>query len=231
MQVIKKSPLKVAVLVAFSTFPAFVFASGTPVDVGLRVGTLGPSIEVSKPINEKWSARLSYGNFSRSTSTASNDLNLAARLNMQHIGAIADYHPFGGGVRLSLGLFNNNQVVDFTAKANAGNFTFNGTKYALESVGSAGGEVGFGNSLAPYLGLGWSSGSNNEGGLALAIDAGVLMNGAPITTFTVTCGAGLSTAQCNTLKSDVSSEQDKLANDVKKFTVYPVISLGLNYRF
>lgn len=235
MQVIKRTPLnmpiKTAALVAFSTFTVFAFASEAPLDVGLRVGTLGAGIEVSKTINEKWSARLSYGSVSRSTSTAANSLDLTASLDMQHLGAIADYHPFGGGMRLSLGLFNNNQAVNFTAKAKAGNFTFNGTTYASASVGSAGGKVDFGNDLAPYLGLGWSSGSNNEGGLAFAMDAGVLMNGAPTAIFTVTCGTGLSTAQCNTLKSDVSSEQDKLANDVKSFTVYPVISLGLNYRF
>ena len=92
-------------------------------------------------------------------------------------------------------------------------------------------KAGFINSTAPYLGLGWSNRNNVSSGVAFSFEAGLINVGTGSVDFAVECGSGLSSSQCSALQSDVAAEMSTINNDLDRKLFYPVVKLGISYRF
>ncbi len=88
--------------------------------IGVGLGTLGIGLEVATPVAEKLNVRgiLSGATFNLSGTDSGNEYNY--NLTIHALGAVADYHVFDGGFRLSGGLLINGNGIDMTAKSAAG---------------------------------------------------------------------------------------------------------------
>ena len=119
-----------------------------------------------------------------------------------------------------------------TAKPNAaGQYTFNGTQYDGTYVGSFTGELKF-NSTAPYLGIGWGNPVAKGKGWGFVTDVGVLFQGSPKVSSTVTCTqAAVTAGVCPTMQQSVADGATQLESDLKNYKYYPVISIGVSYQF
>ena len=98
------------------------------------------------------------------------------------------------------------------------------------------------NDLAPYLGVGWSS-NRGSAGFGFGAEIGALYQGAPRLSasgkigdcaFSVpksgkaeVCNAPPGTA----LAADLEKEHKELRKSLKNFTIYPVASVSIFYRF
>ena len=80
-------------------------------------------------------------------------------------------------------------------------------------------------SALPYLGLGFGTPAAKSSGFGFLFDLGVGI-GKPTVSLTSTAGGG--NAQ---LQSDLNAQIAKSQDDANKLAVYPVVSLGLAYRF
>ena len=155
-----------------------------------------------------------------------------------------DWHPFDGGFRVTGGAFMNKSEIAAGAKGE--NVMIGGRRYS----GSLNLDADF-DRFAPYLGVGYTGG-RDRGGFGFVFDAGVLFSGAPnlsasgsasgeagSCTFevddegraTLAGDAVCESANLGDLKSDLESEHSKLARDLDDFKLYPVVSLGVSYRF
>ena len=221
---ISKSVMLAAMLGSASS----AFAGGVlpGVDVGLSAGTLGAGPQIGWSIvPDRFDARVNIGYLSRSYDTTSDNVAYSGNLKLQNVGLLGDWHPWAGAFRLTGGLFYNGNKFDLTAQpAGGGTYTFNGNTYTAAQVGSASASVSF-NSIAPYLGLGWGDGGTGAG-LHFSSDIGVMYQGTPKASITATNPTG--NAQ---LASDVQAAQAKLQSDLNSFRFYPVVQLGLVYRF
>lgn len=158
-------------------------------------------------------------------------------LELLSVGMVLDYHPFGGGFRMTGGAFiNGNELI---GRARGARMDIGGEAYA----GHLDLKVDF-DSLAPYLGVGYSGGRGRTG-LSLVFDAGVLFQGSPNLSISGNfdqCGftvdtrgratlAGSGCASLGSLKADIEEEHRDLTDGLADLKLYPAALLGLSYRF
>ena len=204
--------------------PAFADGLGDP-SVGLIAGTLGAGAQIGWTIvPNQYDARLSLGYLNRSYNTTSNGVAYNGDLKLSNVGLLGDWHPWQGSFRLTGGVFYNGNKFDLNAQPTGGTYTFNGNTYTAAQVGSANASVTF-NSVAPYVGFGWGDGGSGAG-LHFTSDIGVMYQGSPKASITATNPTG--NAQ---LAADVQASQAKLQSDLNRYQWYPVVQVGVVYRF
>ena len=194
--------------------------------LGLRAGTLGGGVELAHAFTEKLGLRVSANGLNYSTSETREAIDYEAKLKLASGQLLLDWFPFSNNFRLSAGAMVNGNKFTLDGKPSAGGtFTINGMPYTSSEIGSLNGKVDF-RKVAPYFGLGY--GRPVGRGLLLIGDLGVMFQGSPRTSLSVTCGA---TTSCAQIQSDVAAEQNKLDDDMRNYRYYPVLSIGLAYVF
>jgi hypothetical protein len=197
--------------------------------VGARVSTLGIGVEYATNIIPLLvNARLQINGLSYNKSVTNTQVSYDGKLKLFTFGAIADVYPFAGKFRLSGGLYYNNNRLDITGVPAAGAFTLNGTTYTTAQVGSVAGKVDF-NSLAPYIGMGWGDSISGGSPLGFSFEVGALYQGQANTSLTTT--NTLTGAAAATLAANIAAEKKKLDDNLKYFKWYPVVSLGVSWKF
>lgn len=195
-------------------------------DIGLnlKAGTLGAGVELSRSFGEKFSVGLGINAYDLKTTDSSSDIDYDFNFDLQSVALLGNYHPFGGVFRLTAGALYNKNELKLTGKPSAGStYSINGVSYTAAQVGTLTGTLTF-NSIAPYFGLGW--GNRPGGKLGLSADVGVLHQGSPKLALSAT--GALSNP---TLAADLERERQSAESDLSDFKWYPVVSLGLYYRF
>ena len=194
-------------------------------EADVTIGSLGGALQVGFALSPSVAVRLDLNGFKRNFSKVSEGQNYDGKLKLQTGGFLADWHPWQSSFRVTAGLYSNQNKLDMNATPDAaGNYTFNGTTYTAAQVGTAGARVDF-RSAAPYLGFGWGHGGSDSG-LQFTSDIGVIGQGAPRVQVNVS-GAANNPA----LASNVQAAQVQLQSDLNSFRYYPVIQLGIGYRF
>lgn len=218
----------VVALLALQVSP--VAAKGTVIG---KVGTLGAGIEYVHPINNKFAIAVGLNGLSYDESIEESDITYDADLQMQTFSIMADYHPMANGFRLSGGLMSNGNEFILDGTPASGTVDIGGETYDAEDVGSLRGTVDF-KSTAPYIGIGWGHAPKAGKGWAFDADLGVLFQGSPSLSLVVTCGAVLvenDPDKCGELQSDVTAEEGDFEKEAEDFEYFPVMSLGVSYRF
>ena len=219
----KQLPLLAAALL----LPGIACAEG--VGLTAKIGTLGLGAELTGRLSDSWNARVGFNNYSYHTTRSENDVDYDAKLQLRTFTALADWHPFDGGFRTSLGLVANQNKFDMVGKpSGTGTYDLNGTPYNASDIGSLKGKLTF-NSTAPYLGIGWGNAVAKDTNWNFSFDLGVLFQGKPkfaLTTDSAYCRAN--TANC---QDNLNAEQAKTESDMKNYRWYPVISFGASYQF
>lgn len=219
--------VKLLVLALCGAFVTAAQAEGLGVYV--NGGTTGFGLGVAGG-SSSLTGRLSFDTWKRTLTKSDSNGNYNLDLKLKTVSALADWYPFEGAFRTTFGLVLNGNKADLTATAVGGSYTFNGTTYTSDQVGSYAGEMKF-NSTAPYLGIGWGNPAAKDKTWGFVSDIGVLFQGSPKVSSTVTCSATASSTTCANLQSDVAASATKLEADSKNYKYYPVISIGLSYRF
>ncbi|HCF25946.1 MAG TPA: hypothetical protein DEV81_01690, partial [Cyanobacteria bacterium UBA11049] len=151
-----------------------------------------------------------------------------ANLNLFSIAALGDWYPWkSNGFHLTTGLVYNNNRADGTGEISSSQ-TFNiGNKtFTVSQVEKLKGKVRYSNPIAPYIGIGYGNPVRKGSQLSFSIDVGVMFTGSP--------DVDLSSAregQFAQLAQAIKKEENRIKNDLDKFSVYPVLSLGVSYQF
>ena len=132
-----------------------------------------------------------------------------------------------GGFKLVAGVFAVDNTVNLRATAEdnlsaveveIGEFTG-----LLDGDDAVNAEVGF-DSIAPYVGLGWDWFLGQEDQVKLSLDVGVLFVGDPDVNVSVEGALAVS-------EDDIQAEEDSIREELEDVSIYPVVKLGLVYRF
>lgn len=193
------------------------------VGINLKAGTLGVGVELSKSFSDRLSLGLGFNTYDHKTTDRASDIDYDFIFELQSVALLANYHPFSGVFRFTGGLVYNKNELNLTGRPTGTNYVVNGQTYTASQVGTLTGKLTF-NSTAPYLGLGW--GNRPNGKLGLSADIGVLYQGAPKLGLTAT--GALSDP---TLASNLEQERRSAEEDLSDFEWYPVLSLGMYFRF
>lgn len=205
--------------------------SQSEIGIAGHIGTTGIGAHATFPIAPNLNARLGLGylgyNYKGSTRDMEYDLDLKANT----YDALLDWYPEkGSSFRITGGVAYNGNRIGVQARPNAaGRYAIQGNQYDAASVGKVTGKVDF-NKLAPYLGIGWGRNLKDEKGWSFSTDIGVMFQGAPKTSLNAS-GCTAPAAVCNQFAADVARENAALSREVSKFKLYPVLRVGLSYKF
>ncbi len=189
--------------------------------LGVKAGTLGAGFEGTFGISERFNVRAGINNYSRKFEDTESDIRYDATLDLKNAGVFLDWHPFAGTFRLSAGLINNRNGIHLSATPTA-NQQIGSTTYTPAQIGTLTGDVTF-KKNAPYLGIGWGNAVNKGSPFGFNFELGVAKQGSP--------KVKLTSSNSTVSQSDLDSEARSAETDLGDFKSYPVISLGLSYRF
>jgi len=189
------------------------------------VSTLGLGVEGGIRLNETFGLRLGGNWFAFDFNGIEGDIDYDADVTLASLGALADYHPFRGGFRLTGGLrFNFNQA-DLDGTPND-DIDIGGEVFAVDDVGTLTGDASF-NVLAPYLGIGYGA-TLLEGSLSIGFDLGVMYQGQADVDLDTEGGV---LSDDDLLLDSLADEEAEIEDDLDNFVVYPVVGLAIIYRF
>ncbi|TDF37604.1 hypothetical protein EYS14_15810 [Alteromonadaceae bacterium M269] len=212
--------------------------------VSLKAGTLGAGLELDYPISPSWSIRLQANDFNFDDTFEEDDIEYDGELDLSSFGALVVWRPFKKNFNISAGIYSNsNELAGNAISAGEDVFEIGDIEYrgAAADPLRLDASVDLGDSTAGYFGIGW--GSNHKSGFKFSFDIGVLFSGSPTVDLAVNGSAELvsnpgiifnvndGSALANELQQQISNEVDNLEDDISDFEFYPVVSLGIGYRF
>jgi hypothetical protein len=222
----KKTSISLGMLLALSAMGAAHAATGMTVSLG----TTGAGLHISMPASPQTNFRFGVNGLSNSQNGNTDDVDYDFKLKLSTVDALVDYFPMGGAFRLSGGISYNGNQIDVTGRpAAGGTYTLNDHVYPASAVGTLNGQVTF-RKVAPYLGIGWGNAVATEKGWGLSSDIGVLLQGAPQTALS-NHGCTAPAAACAQIATDVAAENRALADETSEFKAYPVVRIGVSYKF
>lgn len=217
-------------LLALALAPS-AFAKGEwyDIDVGVAavVGTLGPGLTITLPINSVLNARIYGAGLGFGVDVNDEDLNYDGDLTIGGIGPLLDYHPFSNGFRASAGFLYTFNEFDGTAHCNQAACDVGDAAGVILPGDRVDGNVDY-SGFAPYAGLGWGNAVAEDGRWTFSFDIGALFTGSP--DVSIQCRAGLPASQ-TACQQEADNERDDLKDEIGDYKIYPVVSLGVGYRF
>lgn len=194
------------------------------------LGTTGLLLGYSQSYTPLWGSRVEVAGLPRlNRQLTEGGIDYRAEGSMRRLGAALDWHPFSNGFRLSAGVSWVDASIDLQAQAQPG---------ATLELGNATVALGQGDGYSarvalprtmPYVGVGWGRGLTR--GWSVHADLGALIGKARVTG--VLTASLRSKIQSGGFDPDAELDRElrQVRDGVDKLAVYPVLQLGLNYRW
>jgi len=202
------------------------------VGVGLAVGTTGISGSLTFPIySDKLNIRGTLNGFKYDTDITETDIEYNAEADLESYGLLLDWHPFGGGFRLSTGFYSNKNKITGDATPQEA-VDIGGTLFEPEEIGTLQLDAGYGRSFAPYAGIGWGNAISEDQRLSFSIDLGIMFTGD--INVDLKASSPLADALPSvrvSLEDALKQEEQDLEDDLAVADFWPVLNLGVSYRF
>lgn len=189
----------------------------------LKVGTLGLGLEATVGLNDYLGVRLGGNRASWDGKRDADEGTVYWDVSLQTYDALLDIHPFAGGFRLSGGLMVNQNKINLRADLNEP-VELGGQEYTLSDMN---GEVTF-NTTAPYAGLGYGNAVSRDGRWHFSCDFGVMFQGSPKVDAHATAS---DPALQPMVDAALEREKAEVQEDADAYKYYPVIALGVSFRF
>ncbi len=188
----------------------------------IKVSTMGGNIDVYRSFGEKFNIHVGYNYFALTQSLGETiDYKTEGKIGLSSISALGDFFPFESSTfRITSGIMYNLNIIDATLTP-AREYEVGGDKYSPEELGNLMANIEF-NKFSPYLGLGFGNPTSGNSGFGFVFDVGTMYQGTAIVDLNA---EGL-------LKPSANEEQaQKIQDNLSWFKWYPVLSLGLTYKF
>lgn len=189
-----------------------------------KASTLGLGGELTTGITSNVNARVGINTFDMDFDEEFDDVEYDVGLDFSSVSVLVDWYIFNDSFRISGGVISMDHELDLDATGPAGETEEIGDNtYTWADIGTLSGSVEV-DDLAPYVGIGWGDPVNSGRRWGFYCDLGVAFTDSPDVKLTATgVAAGLA--------ADVQKELDDIEDDLDSFKFYPVLSLGLYYRF
>jgi len=199
--------------------------------VSLDAGTTGIGAHLTVPVAPSVHVRAGMNYLKYNTDRQAGGVDYDIKLKLHTIDLLADWYVVPGSqFRVSAGAIYNNNAFDAVALPDAsGNYRLNGRAYPAALVGKLTGTIDF-RKTAPYLGIGWGNAVGPGSNWRFTADLGASFQGEAKVRLTNTGCTALSAA-CTLLANDIARSQADLADDLDALRVYPVVRVGISYRF
>ncbi|MEM1150980.1 MAG: hypothetical protein AAGI03_10525 [Pseudomonadota bacterium] len=201
-------------------------AQDSNIAIGAGVGTPGANVDVAFKVNDFLRVRGGGNLFQFDEDVDIDDITYEGELDLSGLSVAADLHPFSNSFMLTGGAYFGTKEIGVSASPNEA-VTIGDTIFAPDEFGSLVGDVSF-EDTAPFIGLGFDNtftGSGNWG--FRAVVGASLFGSADVSLDSV--GGTLSNDP--NLQAELEAEEAKIEEDVEDFELYPILQIGLTYRF
>jgi outer membrane protein W len=168
------------------------------ISVGANVGLFGIGGNIKYKTNNQMGVRVGFDMFKvNDVEIEDDEVKYIFDAKVQDITLLADWHPWKGSFRTSMGLLINNSELDgdITPNSKVGDtieFDFNGKHYEYKTneLGSIHTTADF-DPVAPYVGIGWDTSFNKDKGFGFTFDLGIAFQGSMNTDYSLKFGDSL----------------------------------------
>jgi hypothetical protein len=211
-------------ITALSALPAL-----ADVSAGFKVSTLGAGLDfTTSVVPDTLSFRINGNYFEYTHTSTYSNVGYHADLKLETAGLLLNWYPWQNGFFFTGGGYENTSKIDVKARSSGGNYNFNGSIYSTAQAGTIAGKAKLGREIAPYAGLGWGNPVGSSASWTFYGELGALFTGSPKLSLASTGGT---LSGDPTFRNSLEQERKKDQNSVSWASVYPVVALGLAYKF
>lgn len=213
---------------------------GTPVRaevaLGAKAGTLGLGAELTVGLSPQVNVRLGANGYTyEDEGREVSDIVYDAEANLRTATALLDWHPGGRGFRLTAGaVFNDTTVEGRSLPPASGVYDIGGVPVPADLIGTLDAEAEF-DPVVPYAGLGWGNAVAGNRKVGFFVDLGVIFQGKADVTLTprIPADSPINTTPGAREVLDIllRREEQDLEDEAADYDLYPVVAIGLSYRF
>lgn len=203
---------------------------GRGVAADLSGGTTGISGHAQVAVHPRLAVRLGYNwlDYARDDEEIS-DVSYSGDLEFSGFGGFVDLHPMANAFTLTGGVFIGDKSATLDAVPTA-DITLGDQTFTPEQVGVLTGEASF-EDTAFFAGLGYDPSLYKNGRLSLIFRAGVMFAGDSEVTLDASRLDDLDDPARAELRAALDAEEAQIEDDIDDYAYYPIVTLGLGYRF
>lgn len=210
-------------------------AAHAEVAIAGKAGTLGAGVELTVGLSRQVNARLGANAFSYSDRREASGIEYDGEARLRTGTAWLDWHPGGAGFRFTGGVVYNDTAIEGSSLPPAsGIYDIGGVPVPANLVGTLDATVEF-DPLVPYAGLGWGNAVGPNERFGLFLDFGVIFQGKADVTLIprIPAGSPINTTPGAREALDIllRREEQDLEEEAADYDLYPVVAIGLSYRF
>ena len=199
------------------------------VSAGFRVSTLGPGLDfTTSVVPDTFNFRINGNYFEYTHDGSLSGKSFHQDLKLETAGFLGDWYPWQNSFFLTAGGYENTSKIDVRARSSNGNYNFNGNVFSTTQAGTVAGKAKLGREFAPYVGFGWGNPVAASSNWTFYGELGALFTGSPKLSLNSTGGT---LSNDPNFRNAVEQERQHDQNDVSWADVYPVLSIGLAYKF
>ena len=189
-----------------------------------KAGTLGLGGELTTAVASNINARVGFNAVDLSFEAEAADIDYDYGLDFHSYSALVDWFVINSPFRITGGIISVDHQVDLRARGAAGEQQEIGDgTYDWANVGTLSGEAEV-DCIAPYIGIGWGNILDTNRRWGFYGDAGIAFTRSPDVTLSATGTAP-------GLAADLERERRDIEDDLEHYKFYPVLSVGLFFRF
>jgi hypothetical protein len=189
-----------------------------------KAGTLGFGGELTTGITSNVNARVGLNTLDFDYDDEFDNVEYDVGLDFSSFSALVDWYLFDNSFRITGGILSLDHKLDLDATGAPGELAGIGDgDYDWADIGTLSGSADV-DGIAPYIGIGWGDPMDRSKRWGFYCDFGVAFTDSPDVALSAT-GAAAGLAE------DLAKERDEIENDLEPFEFYPVLSLGIFFRF
>lgn len=200
--------------------------SDPAVAVGVTAGTTGVGAEVQFALGSIFVLRGAIDTLGYDLDETYDDVDYSGRFDFDTVGGFVDLHPFANGFFVSGGAYVGQRDIGLNATPLAP-VNIGGQTFTPAQVGTLTGQIKL-KDAAPFAGLGFDNTFTRSSRWGFRALAGVAWSDEPEVGLESTGG---SLSNDPTFRARLAEERASIQSDVEDYGFYPVLQLGLNYKF
>ena len=210
-------------------------AARAEVAIAGKAGTLGAGAELTVSLSPQVNVRLGLNSYNYSDRREASGIEYDGEAKLRTGTALLDWHPGGRGFRLTGGAVYNDTTIEGSSLPPAsGIYNIGGVPVPASLVGTLDAKADF-DPLVPYAGLGWGNAVAPNKRLGFFLDLGVIFQGKADVTLIprIPANSPINTTPGarEALGILLRREEQDLEDEAADYDLYPVVAIGVSYRF
>ena len=194
--------------------------------VGANIGTPGVGAELQYKLSDDFVVRGGGDWMNFDYDHTYSGIDYSAKLKTGTGGVFLDWHPGGGGFFVSGGSYFGERKAKLDGTP-TGPTEVGGVVFTPAQIGTITGDVEM-SKTQPFAGLGWDNTFSRNGAWGFRVLGGVSFSKEPKVDLTASGGT---LSNDPTFLQQLQQEEDNVRDDAKGFKYFPIVQVGLTYKF